>query len=164
VKKRLLIIAATWLTGVILYVALSVVIARAIVNGMLYWAHQTGVSKALEYEMRLLRAPLFMLCILWGALYASALAKPEGFGGTARVLRHLAWTYFLAVAGWFFAALGLFLPFPNFHSRLALSAYPVLIFGLSVLCLVLGIAVWIRLVFCSKRLLPHKDATAELNS
>ncbi|MGP8253921.1 MAG: hypothetical protein ACLQHF_17975 [Terracidiphilus sp.] len=146
-KKSLLIVAATWLAGVILYVVLSGVIARVFVNGMLYWAHQTGASKFLEYELRSLHAPLFMLCILWGALYASALAKPEDFGGTPRVLRRLAWTYVLALAGCFLSAVIVFVPYPNFGSNLALSVYPGVILILSVLCFVLAIGAWIRLAF-----------------
>ena len=144
---RFLIIPAKWLAGVVIYLVLSAILSRLFVIGMLKWAHEYTVYRGLVLEIRFLLVPVFAMCLFWGALYASALAKPAAFGHTMRILKHLGWSCSLGLLGCVLLIRTYMLPLPDFQSTFALSAFIFLALSLSILCFVLGLLVWIHLAF-----------------
>ncbi len=114
---------------------------------MQHWARAEKVSRGAEFEILLLRWPVFAICLFWGALYASALAKPTAFGGTAKILRCLGFSYLLGILGCIPPICIEFFPLPDLASEFAVSAYIFVALAGSVLCFVSAIAVWARLAF-----------------
>ena len=146
-KRKPLILAGMWLLGVIVFLAVSIAIARTLSFVIVHWAYGSQTSWFQRYERRFLSRTVFIVSILSGALYASALANPSSFGGTARIVKHLTVTYASSLAGCFLCALVFCLPYPNFESSFLLSAYPAVVFCISVLLFLLGITAWVRLAF-----------------
>ena len=144
---RFPIVLGKWLAGVVAYIALSAVVSRLFVHGMQAWANEHGDSVGFIIELRHLGAPVFALCLICGALYASALAKPASFGHTARIWRHLGSTYLFSLLGCVLLVRTQFLPLPDFQSEFMLRAYLFAAFSLAVGCFVLGLAAWVRLAF-----------------
>jgi hypothetical protein len=150
-KRRPYAVAVIWLAGVVVYIALSASVAHLFGFVMLQWAHNFGrVYRGTEIEILLLRWPVFVLCLLWGAHYASALAKPAAFGRTPRIVMHLGWSYLLSLLGCVLPVRIEFMPLPNFQNIFAVSTFIFAGFGFSILCFVLGLAVWIHLAFSDK--------------
>lgn len=148
---RFFIIPAQWLVGLVAYIALSAALSNILVLSMLRWAHEDGISRGLALEIYFLRVPAFAMCLFWGALYASALAKPASFGHTTKILKHLGWSYFLGLSGCVFLIRMYFLPLPDFQTNFALSAFIFFGFSLSIVCFVLGLLVWVHLAFDTKQ-------------
>lgn len=144
--QRTLIVAAKWLAGLFAYLVLSAGASRAYVFLMLFWA-QDGISRGTKIEIRFLMMPVFAICILWGALYASALAKPASFGNTGRILKHLGCSLLLGLISCVLPARIEFMPLPEFESTIGVSAFIFAGFGFSILCFLSAVAVWVRLAF-----------------
>ncbi len=158
-KRKSLTTAAKWLVGVIIYLALSIAVSSIFVFVIQRWPHEGSVSRFTELEIRLLWRPIFAICILCGALYASAFAKPECFGQIPRILKHLGWSYILSILGCVLPIRIVLLPLPNFPSMSSVSAFIVAGLTVSVLCFVAAIAVWVHLSFGRNHILTQ--ATAE---
>jgi len=147
-NKRLFIVAAEWLIGLVVYIGLSYAVCRAFVFLMQCWAHRIGADWGEILLIRLDGMPaLLIFCFLWGALYASALSKPACFGGAPRILKHLAWSYFLSLLSLVFPIRIELLNFPDFKSTWATPTLIFAGFGISICCFVLGLAVWVHLAF-----------------
>jgi len=145
-NKRSLVVAVGWLAGPPLYLALSAAVTHGLALAMLQWARRSRVSRGTELQILLLQRPVFVLCLFIGAFYATALAKPTAFGGAARILKHLAGSFFLGLAACVLPIRIGFMPLPDFHSRFAVSAFIAFSLGSSFLCFLGAVAVWIRLV------------------
>jgi hypothetical protein len=140
-----------WLAGVAIYIAISVAVYFLFVYGLRQWAFSGDgrPSWAEGLEALVLARHVFLICLFWAALYASALAKPACFGFTARILKHMAWSCGLGILGSALILRILFVPLPDFKSRLAVSTFLVIGMSVSILAYALGLAVWIRLAFGS---------------
>jgi len=147
-----LVFCAKWLGGVVLYLAVSALVCRAFVHGMLLWAHQGTVSRYVEYAIHSLGMWVFASCLLWGALYASPLAKPDSFGSPWRIWKHLVLSYSSSLLGCVLLVRTVYFGFPDFESKLALSAFPFFLIACSVICFLIGILVWVHLAFAMHRL------------
>jgi hypothetical protein len=149
-----LVFCAKWLGGVVLYLAVSALVCRAFVHGMLLWAHQGTISRYVEYAIRSLGMRVFASCLFWGALYASPLAKPDSFGSPHRIWKHLVLSYSSSLLGCVLLVRVAFLGLPDFESKLALSAFPFLLTACAIVCFLIGIVVWVHLAFAMHRISP----------
>ena len=147
VNRKSVIASAKWLAGVAAYVASSVAVSRVFTLLMLHWARAERVSRGIEFEIHFLWWPVISVCLFWGALYASALAKPAVFGGTAKILKHLGYSYSLCLLGAIPPICIQFFPLPDLPGEFAVSAFIFVALAGSVLCFVSAIAVWVRLAF-----------------
>ena len=136
-----------WLLGPPVYFATSAAITHGFALAMLTWARRYGASQAAELDILLLQKPVFLLCLFWAVLYASALAKPEAFGHVPRILAHLGWSYFAGLFSCILPARLEFIPLPDFPNMFAVSAYIFSGFSLSILCFLFAIAVWAHCAF-----------------
>jgi hypothetical protein len=157
-KRKSLLITAKWLVGVIIFLALSAAVSRLFAAGMLHWARQGRISRLTELEILLLRRQIFTICILCGALYASALAKPECFGQFPRILKHMGWSYLLSILGCILAIRIELLPLPNFPSMIAVSTYIFVGLTVSALCIVGAIVAWVHLAFGGNPVVARRTA------
>ena len=148
-NRRSVIVVAMWLVGPLVYLAICAATAHVFSLAMLDWARQRGASRGIELEFLLLQRPVFILCFLWGTLYASALAKPAAFGYTPRILKHLACSYVLCLVCSAVALRIELMPLPDFQSTFAVSAFIFAGFSFSALCFLAAIAAWAHLVFSS---------------
>lgn len=146
-NRRHLISAGKWIAGVAAYLAVSVVVSHFFVSGMRAWAVEHGNSRFFVFEVALWGRPVFMVCLICGALYAAPFAKPACFGNAARIWKYLASTYFLTLLGCILLVRSQFLPLPDFRSDLALQVYLFFLIGLPFVCFVLALLAWIRLAF-----------------
>lgn len=147
---RTLIRAGSWIIGTILFIGVSVEATRLYVWLMQRWAIWHGTSRGFTFELRILIVPVFALCIIAGALYASAFAKPSDFGGVLRIWLHLIATYlFFLLASALFVRTE-FLPLPDFTHELELNSYLFVLFSLPIVCFSLGIFSWAHLAFRGK--------------
>ena len=149
---------AKWLGGVLLYLAASALVSGAFVRGILFWVHQGSVSRFEEYAIRSL---IFASCLFWGALYASALAKPDSFGSRQRIWKHLVLSYSSSLLGCVLLVRTVFLGFPDFKSKLALIAFPFFLAACSIICFLLGILSWVRLAFAMRRTSASEKAVID---
>jgi hypothetical protein len=119
---------------------------------MQYWARLIGASIGDIFVIRLYGEGVFLIvCFFWGALYASALAKPACFGHTPRILKHLTWSCLLSLFSCILPIRIELLNFPNFVSTTAPSALIFAGFTISSCCFVLALAVWVHLAFGGER-------------
>lgn len=157
---RIVIGFAKWMIGIVVYFAASVVVAKLFVLGMQAWARMHGRSLGFVIELRFLRAPVLALCLIFGALYASAMAKPATFGGTARIWRHLGVSYLCCLLGCMVFVRAEFLPLPDFPHNFELDAYLSIANGLAIASLTLGLLSWAHLAFTSN--LTHQTRSSAL--
>ena len=150
-RFRFLTVLAVWLGGVVAYVALSVLVSRVFVFGMTAWGHRPDSTRMEYVWFVLLRRPILEMCLFWGVLYASALARPDCFGRSGRVWKHLGLSYALSLLGSVLLIRTLYLPLPDFESNFALSASVFCGIALAVLCFVLALLMWVRVAFGTKR-------------
>lgn len=146
---RIVIAFAKWFIGIVVYFAASVVVAKLFVLGMQAWARTDDSSLGIVLELRFLRTPALALCLISGALYASALAKSIAFGGAGRIWRHLLFTALCSLLGCMLFVRAEFLPLPDFPRNYELSAYLFTVNGLAIACLTLGLLSWAHLAFAS---------------
>ena len=151
-NMRILSIAAKWLVGLVVYAAVSIALSRALVFGMQSWARLIGASRGDILEIALYLRPILLInCIFWGALYASALAKPACFGRTPWILKHLAWSYSLGFISCVLPIRILLFNYPHFLSTSATSALIFAGFSFSILCFVAAIGAWVRVAFSTNK-------------
>lgn len=148
---RILFGVGKWLISIGAFFAISVLIANVFIISMTEWASEHGCSLGFVYEIRFLRAPILALCLISGAIYASALAKPGSFGGVVRIWRHLVGTYFCCLLGVTIFVRAGFLPLPDFSRHFEVNAYLFAVYGTAIACFVLGVFLWVRLAFGSSR-------------
>ena len=157
-NRRSMIVATMWLLGPPIYLVSSAAITHGFALAMMYWARQSGVSHGIEPEILLLQKPVFLLCLFWAVLYASALAKPSAFGRTSRVLRHLGWSYFAGLLSCVLPVRVAFMPLPEFRSLFAVSTFIFCELGLSALCFLFAMVVWAHCAFSLPA--PNRHRTA----
>lgn len=149
-SRRCIIVAVVWLLGVIVYIALNAAISYATAIVLMRWADVSTSPWYVRFETFSLEKSFFIFGIFWGTLYASALAKPDSFGNTTRILRHLGLSYVLGCLGLAIAIRTIYFRMPDFHTILAMKAFLILMLIVCVLCLFLAIASWIHLAFFGK--------------
>ena len=144
---RSFILLGKWLGGVAVYVVLSLVISLSFVLCIMRWKYGNDDSPGLGILMFLVFVPVFITCMFWGIIYASALAKPIKFGSTWRVWRHFGLSHILGLLT--FTVLWGFLGsrLPDFKSESVTSAYIFTLLALPIICFVLAILVRINLSF-----------------
>ncbi len=149
VKLRWVRIAAIWLAGMFTYITLSWLFYRLFVAGIRHWVYHGETHWGVEFESHALARPAFQLSVFWGALYASALAKPSHFGGPLRILKYLASSFCLSLIGNAIGIAVLYLRLPDFRYGFAVSAYIVTLIALFVISFVGALGFWIRLAFAA---------------
>ena len=147
VNFRIFIAVAKWLAGVVAFIAASAVTAHYFILVMQAWARAHGCSLGFVLELYLLRAPVFGICIISGALSAAALAKPAGFGGIGRIWRHLVATYAFWLLGCALFIRTEFLPLPEYPRSFELNIYLSTGFIFSAACFIIGFLAWVRMAF-----------------
>jgi hypothetical protein len=143
---------AKWLAGVILFLAVNAIVSGAFVRGTLFWVHQRSVYRFENYLIHILGVAIFANCLLWGALYASALAKPDSFGSLPRIWKHLVLSYSSGLLGYVSLVPLILVRFPDFESKLAIAAFPVFLAACSIICFLVGILGWVHLAFARQRI------------
>jgi hypothetical protein len=127
-----------WVGYSVAYLLASVVQSLGIVLLLMRWRYGNDDSAALGLVMFMLLALFLAPCLLWGIIYAPALAKAGKLQSAKRVWRHLALSNTLGVFGIALFWLGTQLPLP-FGGSFATSAYLFSVFCISLACLVLGV-------------------------
>jgi hypothetical protein len=151
VNQRLILIVK-WLVGIIAYIALSFAVCHGLVLIILRWGLGASASLYLKLEISSMRWAAFAVCLFWGALYASALAKPAAFGHISRIFKHFGWSYLLGFLGSTgFARIAL-LDYPDFKTMFALRVYVTCGVSLSILCFIFALVVWAHLAFGSGKI------------
>ncbi|HEU5352687.1 MAG TPA: hypothetical protein VFU55_13930 [Terracidiphilus sp.] len=139
-----------WIAGTILFIGASFEAARLYVRVMQAWLIHSHASRGDIIEIRFVGMPVFWICLIAGALYASALARPSHFGGLPRIWRHLAITFLLFLFACVPAVPATLIRFPDFAHDFERNAYLFILLSLPVVCFVLGILAWARLAFAGR--------------
>ena len=156
-SNRFLLVWAKWLAAVIVYLALSAAVSLCYVVLMKYWKYRDDDSPAIGIIMIIASVVSFLLSLLWGVAYASALASPRRFASVRIVWLHFGLSQILGLLS--FTILWCFLGTPLPDSERAASALIVFVFGLSVICFLLAIFVRVHLGYRKQR--PARASAAE---
>ena len=140
-----------WLTGAIVFLAFSYAVSRGFVLTVLHWDYGSVAPWFAKAEISRMGGRVFGVCLFWGALYASALAKPAAFGHIRRIFKHLGWSYLLGILGCVILARMALLTYPELETMFELRAYFAIGLGISALCFVSALAVWVDLAFAGRK-------------
>lgn len=154
------ILLAKWIGGALAYFAVSLLVARTLAVP-LKWGLHGVIPMLVKFETRMVLVRVFVVCLFWGALYASAFARPAAFGNPARIWKHLGLSYILSLAACAALICEVYLPYPSLESNFALSSYPFLVISLAMACFLAALATWVQLAFGSARIAKEgEDAAA----
>jgi hypothetical protein len=146
-SSRSIFVLIVWLAGAAAYLGLSLFVSRELALFMKSWARESGLDWAMQFEIRRFGPALEGLCVFWGAMYASALARPLPFGGSARIWKHLLLSNGCGLLGCTFLLWAAFFPLPNLRSDRALYALITLKVTLATLSFALSLGSWVQLAF-----------------
>jgi len=116
------------------------------------WLIHYHASRWEVIETQFLGMPVLWICLIAGALYAAALARPSHFGGLPRIWCHLGVTFLLFLFACVPPIPARFIPYPDFAHEFELNLYLFVLLSLPVICFVIGLLTWARLAFGGKRI------------
>ncbi len=146
-NDRSLILCAIWCSGAVAYLACAFVSSFLLIRALQIWGQKAGLSRGELYIIGHQFSDVMAICLLLGALYASAFAKPSVFGGALRIWAHLAVSFLLGLLGYLLSVWTFFFPFPDFQSTFVLSSYAFVKLAVSIGSFLLAIAIWARVAF-----------------
>jgi hypothetical protein len=148
---RFLVVSVKWLSAMVAYLALSAAVSLALVLLLMRWRYGDDGSPGLGILMIISLVLVFAMSVLWGIIYASALASPKKFGSAWSVWWHFGLSHIIGLLS--FTILWCFLGsrLPDFKSDSLISAYIVSMFGLSIACFLLAFLVRVHLSFRRRR-------------
>jgi len=151
---RLFVFLAKWIAGAIAYFVLCLTLSLTLVLTEMHLVYGGDDSAALGMVMFVQLIPIFLMCLFWGGIYASALARSRNSEDRKRTCKHWGLSLLLGLVSCFSLILMLDFRLPDFQSSLAVSAYIFSVFGFSVVCFVFGLIVRFRLKFRDKQRTP----------
>ncbi|HEY1803682.1 MAG TPA: hypothetical protein VGG45_04310 [Terracidiphilus sp.] len=140
-----------WLAGASVFIVLSYLVAHGFALIMLHWNYGAVAPWFARHEISRMGWRVFAVCMFCGALYASALAKPAAFGSISRTLKHLGLSYLLAFLGCITLVRLTLLNYPELKTMFELRAYVDCMVGVSILCFVSALAIWVHCVFADSQ-------------
>jgi hypothetical protein len=151
VNLRFLILLVKWLASAVAYFVFCLALSLTLVLFEMRLVNGDDDSAALGLVMIVQLVPVLLICLFWGVIYASAVARSNDSEMTRRTLEHWGLSFLLGLLSCVSLMLIIDFRLPDFRSSLAVSAYLFAAFGFSIVCFVLGLTVRFRLSFREKQ-------------
>lgn len=148
---RSILSLAKWVAGALSYLIVNTVLSLAFVLMMMRLAYGNDDSPALGLVMLMDFSLVFPVGLFWGIIYLPAFRNKSGPVAFWSVWKCLGLSYLFGLLSYLPLYRIFSFPLPDFQSQLATTSFLILMFCLSILLFLAGLAVRFRLLFRSRQ-------------